>query len=110
MAWEEEQCHLSKLAGDHVTTARVARVILDQGYFGSFQQRFNLDRETICPMCQVIETTNHIILDCPCFATARHHITQVKTQFNHLFSCNPHQITLQHWLRSNKGIVALAHF
>ncbi|KAG5634990.1 hypothetical protein H0H81_012787 [Sphagnurus paluster] len=61
-------------------------------------------------MCRVIETTNHIILDCPRFAVARHHITQVETQFNHLFPRNPRQITLQHWLGSNKGIVALAHF
>ncbi|KAG5634069.1 hypothetical protein H0H81_003546 [Sphagnurus paluster] len=109
-AWEEEQRHLSKLAGDCVTTARVAHVILNQGYFGSFRQCFNLDGETICPTCQVIEMTNHIILDCPRFAAARHHITQVETQFNHLFPRNPCQTTLQHWLGSNKGIVALAHF
>ncbi|KAG5650466.1 hypothetical protein H0H81_012140 [Sphagnurus paluster] len=84
MAWEEEERHLSKLAGDHATTTQAAHVILDQGYFGSFRQRFNLDGETLCPTCQVIETTNHIILDCPRFEAARHHIIQIKTQFNQL--------------------------
>ncbi|KAG5653426.1 hypothetical protein H0H81_000427 [Sphagnurus paluster] len=111
-AWEEEQRHLSKLAGDRATTTRVAHVILDQGYFGSFRQWFNLNGEIICPPCRVIETTNHIILDCPRFgfAAARHHITQVETQFNHIFPRIPRQITLQYWLGTNEGIVALAHF
>ncbi|KAG5634660.1 hypothetical protein H0H81_001234 [Sphagnurus paluster] len=35
---------------------------------------------------------------------------RVETQFNHLFPRNPRQITLQHWLGSNEGIVTLAHF
>ncbi|KAG5634261.1 hypothetical protein H0H81_002669 [Sphagnurus paluster] len=108
--WEERERHLSKLAGNHATTTRLAHVILDQEYFGSFRQCFNLDGEILCPTYQVVETTNYVILDCPRFEAARHHITQVKTQFNHLFPRNPRQTTLQHWLGSSAGIVALAHF